>query len=387
MKPCQRIRTALIVFCLAAQAWGGPAQEPQASGAPSQEREACGLADQALAQKQPDLAVIEYNKCLSKNPPTFQMLSNLGMAYAQQEQFPQAIQAYVQALALDPDSAPIRMNLGLAYLKTNHPKEAAEQFARSMIADPHDAKTLELLAYAHFAMGEFALAAYEAGLVHNASPDDPSAALLLGSSYLRLEMYKSAMPLILGSLSQAKTAGAYMVLGEAFLGVKAWHQALEAFLNAAELDPSLRGIYCDEGEAYMAIGQLDKGAAAFKQELARDPNDFDANYFLGRLERINNHEADAMKYLEKANALRPGDPDVAYEFALMAWQKRDYQKAESLLQGVVQKVPTLKDAHVLLAQVYFRLHKTQEGTREKALVDALTTAETARYRAQIKAAQ
>jgi len=149
MKSYQRIRTVVIVFCLAAQARGAPVQEPQASGAPAQEPPACVLGDQALAQKQPDLAVIEYNKCLSNNPPTFKALSNLGIAYAQQKKFPQAIQTYGQAVALDSDNATVRINLGLAYMKTNRPKEASEQFALSLMANPHDAKALELLAYAH----------------------------------------------------------------------------------------------------------------------------------------------------------------------------------------------------------------------------------------------
>src|SRR5271157_2518767 len=382
MKPCERIRTALIVFCLAAQAWAAPAQEPPASGAKGQEPPACILGDQALAQKQPDLAVIEYNKCLSKNPPTFQMLSNLGIAYAQQKRFSEAIQAYGQALALDPENANVLTNLGLAYMKTNRPKEASSQFARSLMTDPHNAKALELLAYAHFELGDYALAGYEAGVVHQASPGDATAAYILGASYLRMGMNVQAIPLIDSSLSQAKSAEAYMILGEAFLGVKNWQGALEAFRKAEKMDPKLPGIYANLGAGLAAMAQLDQAKAAFLKELARDPDNFKANYLLGQLDRVQGDNADALKYLEKANELQSDNPGPAYELSVLAVQSQDYPKALESLESIVQKYPSLTDAHVLLAQVYFRLHKTQEAMRERAIAAALQEADHARLQAE-----
>jgi len=382
MKFCRQIFTTLIVFCLAARAWGAPSQEPQASGTSGHEPPACVLGDQALAQKQPDLAVIEYNKCLSKSPPNFKMLSNLGIAYAQQKNFPEAIQAYGQALALDPDNATVLINLGLAYMKTNKPKEASAQFARSLMTDSHDAKALELLAYAHFEMGDYALAGYEAGLVHEASPADPTAAYILGASYLRLGMNVKAIPLIDSSLSQVKSAEAYMILGEAMLGVKNWQGALEAFRKAETMDPTLPGLYADLGAGLAAMAELDKAKEAFLKELARDPNNFKGNYLLGQLDRVQGDNSQALKYLEKANKLQSDNPGPAYELAVLAVQSQDYEKAEAILDGILQKFPSLTDAHVLLAQVYYRLHKTQEAMRERAIAAALQEADRARLQAE-----
>ncbi len=375
MKAYRPASIAVLVCMVSLEAMAESPKEPPA----------CIVADEALAQKQPQLAVAEYNKCLATNPPSFKVLSNLGIAYAQLKEFPKAIQSYAQALALDRDSAPIHVNLGLAYLKTGHPKKAEQQFARSLMTDPGNAKTLELLAYSHFQLREFALAAYEAGLVHKAIPDEPSAAFLLGSSYLRLGMFRRAIPLIYYSVSHAKSPDAYMVMGEAFLGVKAYRQALEVFQKAVGLNPNMPGIYADLALAYDGVGQPDKAAAALKQELAKDPNNFEANYLLGRADRINDDDADAMKYLDKANQLHPGDASVAYEFAVLAMQHRDYAKAESILRGILQRLPSYTDAHVLLAEVYFRMHKNQEGMREKAIVAALKQAQHARIVAEGKA--
>jgi len=374
----------LIAFCLAALAQGAPSQGPAAPGAQGQEPPACILGDQALAQKQPDLAEIEYNKCLSNNPPAFKALLNLGIAYAQQKKFPQAIQAYGQALALDPGNAPALTNLGLAYLKSNRPKEAVEQFARSLITDPHDAKTLELLAYAHFALGDYALAGYEAGVVHQASPGEASASYILGASYMRMGMYVQAIPLIDSSLSQVESADAYTILGEALLGVKNWQGALEAFRKAEKMDPTLPGLYADLGAGLAAMAELDQAKTAFQKELARDPDNFKANYLLGQLDRVQGDSTDAVKYLEKANGQQTGNPGPAYELSVLATQSQDYQKAETILEGILEKSPSFTDGHVLLAQVYFRLHKTQEAMKERAIAAALQEADHARLIAEGK---
>lgn len=383
MRFTQLIPAALISVCLAAQAWGAQDQKTQAPVARDQEPPACILGNETLAQKQPALAVIEYNKCLSKNPPTFKILSNLGIAYAQQKKFPEAIQSYGQALALDPQNANVLTNLGLAYMKTNRPKEASEQFARALLTDPGNGKTLELLAYAHLALSDYPLAGYEASIVHNASPGDPTAAYILGVAYMRMGMNVKAIPLIESSLAHAKpSGGTYMVLGEALVGIKSWEAALDAFRRAEKMDPSLPGLYADLGAALAAMAELDNAKAAFLKELARDPNNFKANYLLGQLDRAEGDKADAQKYLEKANELGSGNPGPAFELSVLAVQNEDYPKAEALLEGIVQKFPDLTDAHVLLAQVYFRLHKTEQGTRERAIAVALQRADHARLQAE-----
>jgi tetratricopeptide (TPR) repeat protein len=358
----------------------GSDASPQAKEPPS-----CVVAGQALAQGQPQLAVEEYQKCLPQGPPSFRALSNLGMAYAGLSQFDQAIRFYSQALALDANNPPIRFNLGLAFLKTSQPEKAAKEFARSLMGDPGNMRALELLAVCHFQLKDFELAAYEAEQVLKAEPKENSAAFLLGSSLLRLGIYKQAIPLIYSSIAKSDSPDAHVVLGDAFLGVKAYGQALKEFQQAASAAPDLEGVHSELGTAYAGLGQTDKAAAEFKKELEKHPDNFDANYSLGRLERLNNSMEEAVKYLAKAESLRPGDASVAYEYAVLAIQAKDYAKAESLLLKILQELPDYLDAHVLLAEVYFHLRRTTDGMREKALVDAMKSAEEARLNAEGKA--
>jgi tetratricopeptide (TPR) repeat protein len=358
-----------------------------ARAAEAKEPPACVIGDQALAQGQPGLAVTQYQRCLANTTPTFQILSNIGMAYAQSGQFEQAVQLYTQALAFDPQNPPILLNLGLAYLKSNHVPEAARAFARSLMGDPSNMRALELLAVCHYQMKEYALAAYEAEQVLKSKPKEDSASFLLGSSLLRLGIYRQALTLLYSSVESSKSADAHMVLGQAFLGIKVYGEALKQFQEAETLNPKLDGIHANLATAMAGQGETGKAIAEYKLELAKHPENFEANYMLGRLDRLSNNMAEARKYLDKANSLRPGDPSVNYEYAVLAMQSKDYAKAASLLENIVQQEPDYLDAHVLLAEVYFHMHKKQEGMREKALVDAMKNAQDARYKAEGKAMQ
>ncbi len=357
------------------------------AGAETKDPPSCVIGDHALAQGQPQLALEEYKKCITESAPSLKSLSNLGMTYAQLNQFDQAIQSYQQALAFDANNPPIRLNLGLAYLKTNRPEQAAKQFARSLMADPSNLRALELLAICHLQMKEFELAGYEAEQVLNADPKESSAAFLLGSSLLNLGDYHRAIPLIYSSVGKSESPNAHLVLGEAFLGVRAFSQALKEFEQAERLAPDLEGIHSKLGSAYAGLGDSNKALAEFHKELEKNPNNFDANFYVGRLNRLANNMDEARKYLTKAETLRPGDPPIAYEFAVLAMQDKDYAKAETLLRKILQAKPDYVDAHVLLAEVYFKTHRTAEGQREKALVDAMKSAEQERLNAQGKALQ
>ena len=356
---------------------------------PAQTKEppSCVIGDRALAQGQPQLALEEYEKCLPEAPSSLKTLSNLGMAYAGLSQFDQAIRFYAQALALDPGNPPVRLNLGLAYMKTNRPEQAAKEFARSLMGDPGNVRALELLAVCHFQLKDFELAAYEAEQVLKAEPKESSAAFLLGSSLLRLGIYKPAIPLIYSSIEKSDTPEAHQVLGQAFLGVKVYRQALKEFQQAERLAPDRAEIHSQLGTAHAGLGETDKAIAEFEKELEKDPNNFDANYYLGRLNRLSNNMDAARKYLAKADGLRPGDPSVAYEYAVLAMGDHDYAQAESLLLKIIQELPDYLDAHVLLAEVYFHLHRTTDGRREKALVEAMKSAEQVRLEAEGKAVE
>jgi tetratricopeptide (TPR) repeat protein len=357
------------------QSKSNPPQDQSGSKLPRSKDDPCAVANKALSNRQFDAARIGYEGCLKDVPPTKERLSNLGMAYAGISDLGKAMTAYRQALALDPNDPTVHLNLGLALFKSGHVQEAAREFSRALLADEDNMKALELLANCHYQLNEIELAAAEAARVQHAQPEDPSAVLLLGTCFLRLGQYKEAIPLLYFSVLKANLPQTHLLLGEAFLGVKAYNNALKEFLAAQAASPDIPGLHNDLGTAHAGLGQPDQAQAEFEKQLAVTPNDFEANYYLGRLKRLANDPEAAKQFLAKADRARPGDPSVAYEYAAFALQDKNYTKAEELLRGVLDKVPNYMDAHVLLAEVYYKLRRPDDARREKAIAEALKNAE------------
>src|SRR4029077_15097262 len=97
---------------------------------------------------------------------------------------------------------------------------------------------------------------------------------ILGVSYMRLGMFVQAIPLMVNSLSEAKSADAYMTLGEAWLGVKNWPVARDTFQKAIKMDPTFPGAYAGLGEAQAFLGETEQAKASYLKELERDPGNF-----------------------------------------------------------------------------------------------------------------
>ena len=372
MKKASALEGAMLI-ALVFLIWGmRPAPAAQGNG------DACRNADLALSQSRLRDALSLFQTCHKQDPARVEALSSLGIVYARLGEFDEAIAAYKQGLALDPWNPQLNMNMGLAYLKSGRYEEAARSFSRTLLVESDNSRVEELRAFCHYQLEQYELAATEAERVHKAAPQDESAAFLLGSIYLKLHFYDKAIPLIDQALRKADSAQTHALLGEAYMGIRAFRKALQEFTRAQELQPDMPGLNSRIGSALVGLGDPERATAEFDKELVRDPNNFEANYYLGRLKRESNNYEAATKYLEKALQLRPGDPSTVREYSALAIQSRDYATAESMLRRVVEKYPNYFDAHVLLAEVYFKTHRPEEAEREKAIMEGLRKKEHAR---------
>ena len=368
INPSERVTIALTLLILA----------PLGGAAAEQNTDVCKAADGALSKGQLEEALSLYQTCRQQNAPRLETLSNLGIVYTRLGQFENAVKTYQQALALDPGSPQVNMNLGLAYLKSERYENAVPAFARALVGQPDNLQAAELLAVCHYQLKQYELAAVEAERVRKSKPDEPSVAFLLGSAYLKMKLYDKAISLINFALQKASTAEAHAILGEAFLGARAYRKALDELLKAAEMQPQIPSLHSNMAEAYAGLGNTDQAIAAFQRELQKNPRDFKSNYFLGRLMRLKGDFEASKRYLAAAEQLRPGNAAVLYEYAVFALQAKDFSKAEALVRQVLEKYPDYTGAHILLSQVYFRTRRRDDAERERSIAETLRTQEQAR---------
>ncbi len=114
-----------------------------------------------------------------------------------------------------------------------------------------------------------------------------------------------------------------------------------------------------------------------------DPNDFESHLLLGLIRRQAFDQERARAHLERALALRPGDPGVRYQLALVAIAAGELDGAR--LRGSrrsSREHPKFSEAHVSLAMVYYRLKRKEDGDREQAIVRELAREKQEREQAE-----
>jgi cytochrome c-type biogenesis protein CcmH/NrfG len=121
----------------------------------------------------------------------------------------------------------------------------------------------------------------------------------------------------------------------------------------------------------MNAGERPAAMAAFRRELKTNPNDFQANLRLGLLLRDEDRLDEASDYLARAARLRPKDPDVMYGVARIQMGRDDWTAAQKTLEELTASAPAFEGGHVLLATVYYRTGRKEDGDRERAIVEKL----------------
>jgi len=332
---------------------------------------ACAEGDQAVAAAQWQSARGFYTACLASAPPRFEVLSNLGMVYTRLGLMQEAIDSYQKALAVSPRNPQVEFNLAVALVRAGSYTAATEHLSELQKTEPGEVRVEELLAFCYYHLGRYSLAAREAERVYRTHPEDPGNALILGSAYTRLGLYGKALPLITFALKTAGSAEGHLIMGETLLGLRLYHPAMDELTQAAALQPDLQGLHSALGVGKVGLADSAGAMAEFKMALDADPNDYQANYYMGRLKRLDEDTPTARKFLEKAEQLSPGTPEVLFEFAAIEMEAHDYSRAETLLNKVLRQQPDHTEAHFLLAEVYLKQGHRQEAQREREIFEKL----------------
>jgi tetratricopeptide (TPR) repeat protein len=332
----------------------------------------------ALHQAGDTLGAIEnYEAALEKDPARLEARSNLGAAYAQLGRYTEAIANYQKVLEQRPGLHPVRFNLALAFYKSSRPAEAAAELERVVAQDPSNLRAVLLLADCRSQLGQ------DAGVVELLAPreadfkDDRLYAYLLGNALIRRNEILRGQALIDRLFKGGETAEARLLMGVAHLQRGDFRAAVPELERAVALSGTLAGAHSLLGRALMGAGRRDDAIKAFTAELARDPNDFDANLYLGIMLKDDGKLDEAYEHLKRAQRLRSRDVAVQYALGALHLAAGRTEEARKALEIVTAESPDYRQGHVLLATAYYRLKDKEKGDREQALAEKLRAAEQA----------
>ncbi len=280
-------------------------------------------------------AIQDYTLFLEKYPDAAQVRSNLGAALVGVGQYARAIEQYQLALKTKPDNA-VRLNLALVYYKSADYTTAAKELEKVHAAEPQNDKATLLLSDCALRQGNNKKVIELLTPVRQTKPDDLGIAYLLGMALLRDDQAAEGQRVIDPIMRAGDSAEAHLLMGTAKFGAKEFAPAVADFAKATELNANLPGVWSCYGQALFATGDLAASRKAFLKELEHDPNDFQANLHVGAMLRLDQDYEHAMPYFQRAEAVRPSDPAIRYQVALVNIAENKIEEARASLEQIVK---------------------------------------------------
>jgi tetratricopeptide (TPR) repeat protein len=364
MEPKKRLSSVLIVLLLA---WTGvPAQDSSAAVEREFER-----ATQLHQTGDLQGAVRAYLAILGAHPARVDVRSNLGAAYSALGRYEDAIEQYKRALIIDGTNHAIRFNLALAYYKAAWFSEAAtelEKFIAAVRSSTQTANAQLVLADCQVRLGEYKKVIQSLSPLADVDSNNRTLAYLLGSALIGDGQLDKGQAIIDRLFRHEDSAEAHLLMASILLLADDAQSALKEAQRALELNPKLPTVQAWYGRVLMRLGDTERAKVAFKSELASNANDFDSNLYLGVLLRQDRLTEEAGSYLQRAIQLRPREQYARYHLAAVYAAAGKPGDALPLLEGVLKEHGDFVEARVLLASVYYRLNRKEDGDREKTLI-------------------
>ena len=316
-------------------------------------------------------AIRGYLAILEKYPARVDVRSNLGAAYSALGRYEEAIEQYKRALTIEPGNAAIRFNLAMAYYKAAWFTEAAAELERFVAAapeSPQKSNARVVLADCQIRLGQYKKAIEALTPLTESDPSNRTTAYLLGSALIGDGQLDKGQQIIDRVFRDDDSAEAHLLMGSILLVADDAQGALKEMQRALELNAKLPGMQAWYGRVLMRLGDTEKAKVAFRTELAANANDFEANLYLGVLLRQDKQFEEALSHLQRAIQLRPREQYARYHLAAVYAASGKPGDALPLLEGVLKEHGDFIEARVLLASVYYRLNRKEDGDREKALI-------------------
>ena len=317
-----------------------------------------------------DEAIADYRLLLQQYPDMAPIRSDLGAALAGAGRYEEAITEYQQALKLKP-LPEVRLNLALAYYKSAKLPQAVVELNKVRQDLPNELKPALLLADCYLRLGENKKVIEILSPLRSANQDDLAIVYMLGTALVRDGQAEKGQILIDRILKNGDSAEARLLMGTTKLMVSDFSGALADLQKAVRLNPNLPDLYAYYGAALLATGDQPRAQSAFERALEDDPNNFDANLRMGMLLRQDEKYEAALRYLQHALEIRPGDVGVRYQIATAKLSLGQVEQARGDLESLVAEAPNFTEAHVSLATVYYREKRKADGDRERAIVEKL----------------
>lgn len=359
------IAFAGVVFLL-----GVPVSLSQATGDKQQEFAAhMQKAKGYLDEKQPALAIPEFQAAVAIDPESIDAQANLGVLLFFQGKPADSIPHFRAALERQPGLAKIQGLLGMAESRTLDFADARKDMeaAFPLISDPRFQLQLGLeLVSLNTQSGDLDKAAAVVSQLRKANPDNPE---LLYAAYRTYSDLAGESMLAL-SLAAPDSAQMHQLLAHEDTRQGNTLGAVAQYRKAIAIDPHLPGIHFELAELLnTSTDEAVKKEAEqeYRAALRENPQDEKSILRLAQIEAQKGNREQSFQEYTRAAALQPADAEAKLGLAKTLIDMNQPDEALPLLEDAVKLEPTNATAHYRLATLYRKMGRADDAKREMEL--------------------
>lgn len=322
-----------------------------------------------LDEKQPALAIPEFQAAVAIDPASVDAQANLGVLLFFQGKPSESIPHFRAALERQPGLAKIQGLLGMAESRTLDFANARKDMEAAFPAIQDQRFQLQLgleLVSLDTESGDLEKAAEVIAQLRKANPDNPEVLYAAYRTYSDL----AGESMLALSLAAPDSAQMHQLLAHEDVRQGNTNGAIAQYRQAIAIDPHLPGIHFELAELlHTSTDDAVKKEAEQEYRAALRENPDDEKSIL-RLAEIDARKGDAeQSYQEytKAVSLRPDDADAKLGLAKTLIDMNQSDKALPLLEDAVKLEPTNATAHYRLATLYRKMGRTDDAKREMDL--------------------
>ena len=200
-----------------------------------------------------------------------------------------------------------------------------------------------------------------------------------GDKYFAQGKYKEASLMYRSALRKdARFGEAYAKLGESELRRGEILSSISAFRRAIELLPNDENPAGRLGDIYLAIYAtpanrtqriLDEVRTLTDQLLKKNPNSYNGQRLNGFLSVAKGDLPAALASFQKADQMRPNQPDLLFAYAQTLTQNKQWDQAEIVARRILEKSPHFAPAYDFLLVGY--IQRNRQGDAEQVLAQKI----------------
>lgn len=287
---------------------------------------------------------------------------NLGVIYAQREQYPEAAHLFGEAAKWSKTIKDLDRNWGTASFRASDYKTAIAPLHRHARANPEDTSARQMLAMCYFMTDDFSKAADTFRPLLTILPDDPSVLYAAGISMAKGGDSQTAENLFQRMLAQnPNSPEVHLFMGQARAAQNENAEALKEFSRVLELNPKLPEAHYSAGKVQLVLGNTEEAEKEFRAELELNRSDAPTEYRLGHILLAQHKLDEAVVILADVVRQRPKDADARYELGKALLEKGEPQPASEELEKAIRLKPEQPHMYYQLSLAYRRQGRVKEA--------------------------